>query len=315
MNRRSFIKTSIAIAAAAAIGPSKILRAEPSKRKMTIDLVCGGLGIRATLPEAVALAHRHRFESVAPDIGYLRGLSDDALEEFVADLHAKGLVWGAAGLPVEFRRDERAFEEDMKRLPDACRALQRAGVTRIGTWLSPMHSELTFLKNFKQHARRLRAAVRVMNDHGLRFGMEYVGTKMLWTSQKFPFIHTMAETKELIAEIGESNVGLVLDSWHWSMARETEADLLSLKNSDVVAVDLNDAPRGVPLEKQVDGNRELPAATGVLDMDTFVNALAKIGYDGPVRAEPFNQTLRQLPADEAAAVTAKAIRKTFALIR
>jgi sugar phosphate isomerase/epimerase len=315
LNRRNFLKTGIALVAGVAAGSSSVLRAASPERKMTIDLVCGALGIRASQVEAVDLAQRHGFESVAPDVGYLRSLTDDALKEFLADLRAKGLVWGAAGLPVEFRQDEQIFEAGMKDLPDACRALQRAGVTRVGTWLMPMHAELTFMKNLKRHARRLRAAVRIMNDHGLRFGMEYVGTKTLWASQRFPFVHTMTETKELIAEIGEPHVGFVLDSWHWSMAEETDADLLSLTNSDVIAVDLNDAPRGIPIDEQIDSNRELPAATGVLATATFVNALAKIGYDGPVRAEPFNQTLRELPADDAAAATAKAIRKAFAMIR
>ena len=37
----------------------------------------------------------------------------------------------------------------------------------------------------------------------------------------------------------------MLDSWHWYTAGDNRADLLSLKASDVVAVDLNDAPNGV----------------------------------------------------------------------
>ena len=45
---------------------------------------------------------------------------------------------------------------------------------------------------------------------------------------RFPFVHTMAEMKELIAEIGRDNVGLVLDSWHWYTAGETDADMKAL---------------------------------------------------------------------------------------
>ena len=315
LNRRRVLQAGIALGTGIALGGTGLVHGEAKKRKMTVDLVCGGLGIRATLPEAIELAHRHGFESVAPAAGYLASLSDGQMEDFLGDLKAKGLVWGADGLPVQFRYDDAQFNEGMKNLPGACKAWQRAGVTRVGTWLYPMSDELTYMQHFKQHVRRLGAVARVLKDHGLRFGLEYVGTKTLWTSKKHPFIHSMAEAKDLIAAIGEPNVGFVLDSWHWSMAGETEADLLTLKNKDVVAVDLNDAPRGVPIDRQIDSIRELPAATGVLDTVTFVNALAKIGYDGPVRAEPFNQTVKELPADEAAAVTAKAIKKAFALIR
>jgi sugar phosphate isomerase/epimerase len=60
-------------------------------------------------------------------------------------------------------------------------------------------------------------------------------------------------TWELIAEIGTANVGVILDSWHWWQAGDTEADLLTLTAKDIVSVDLNDAPAGVAKEEQQDG--------------------------------------------------------------
>jgi sugar phosphate isomerase/epimerase len=202
----------------------------------------------------------------------------------------------------------------VKQLPAAAASQQRAGITRVGTWLSPTHRQLTYLANFRQHARRLREAAKVLGDHGQRLGLEYVGPKTSWTAGRYPFIHTMAETKDLIAEIGRDNVGLTLDSWHWYNARETADDLLSLKNEDVVCCHLNDAPSGVPIDQQVDGRRELPCATGVIDLKAFLGALLKIGYDGPISAEPFSRTLRAMPAEEAVAATAAAMKKAFALV-
>jgi sugar phosphate isomerase/epimerase len=49
----------------------------------------------------------------------------------------------------------------------------------------------------------------------------------------------------------------------------------------------------------------------VIDVKTFLNALVKIGYDGPVRAEPFNAALRAMPREAAVAATATAMRKAF----
>jgi sugar phosphate isomerase/epimerase len=87
-----------------------------------------------------------------------------------------------------------------------------------------------------------------------------------------------------------------------------------LSNRDVVACDLNDAPRSVPVDQQRDGVRELPCATGVIDLKAFLSALSAIGYDGPVRAEPFNATLRTMPAEAAVAATARAMKRAFALL-
>jgi sugar phosphate isomerase/epimerase len=58
----------------------------------------------------------------------------------------------------------------------------------------------------------------------------------------------------------------------------------------------------------------LPAATGVIDTATFLRALVTIGYDGPVRAEPFNRQLNDLGNEQAVAATATAMRRALATI-
>jgi sugar phosphate isomerase/epimerase len=279
-----------------------------------MDLVCGAIGVRADQTQAIDLAHRYGFESVAPSAQFLSRLSDAEIEELLGTMKEKNLVWGSAGLPVDFRRDEERFRAGLDGLPKLAKAIQRAGGSRVNTWLRPSHDTLTYVSNFKQHTRRLGEIAKVLADHDLRLGLEYVGPKTSWTASRHTFIHTMAETKELIAEIGQDNVGFVLDSWHWYTAHENEDDLLSLTADDVVACDLNDAPAGIPVDEQMDGSRELPAATGVIDLKAFLGALVQIGYDGPVRAEPFNKKLRDMDNEPAMAATAAAMKKAFALV-
>jgi sugar phosphate isomerase/epimerase len=123
----------------------------------------------------------------------------------------------------------------------------------------------------------------------------------------------MAEMKDLIAEIGCDNVGFMLDSWHWYTAHETPADVLSLRAVDVVCCHLNDAPKGVAVDEQLDSRRDLPAASGVIDLAAFLQSLVRIGYDGPIAAEPFRPDLRDLPRDQALETVAAAMKKAFAL--
>jgi sugar phosphate isomerase/epimerase len=315
ITRRGFVKAATAACAfGAGCGSSHPLaRAEEGKRKFTMDLVCGAIGVRAQPDEAIQLAHKYGFESVQPSPAHLAGLSDGQVDELLTQLKERNLVWGAAGLPVNFRGDEATFAEGLQQLPKQADALRRAGATRVSTWLSPCHDSLTYVANFRQHARRLREVAKVLGDRGLRFGMEYVGPKTSWTAKQHPFVHTMAETKDLIAEIGLDNVGFVLDSWHWYTAHETGEDILTLAGKDVVACDLNDAPAGIPVDEQQDNTRELPAATGVIDLKTFLKALVAIGYDGPVRAEPFNKALNALDNEPAVRETSAAMKKAFSL--
>jgi sugar phosphate isomerase/epimerase len=315
LNRRQFIsRTTLAALAGSALSGRFSDAAEIKPRKMTLDLVCGNIGVSANQREAIELAARHGFESVGADGAYLAALSDDQVAELKSFMKAKGLVFGAAGLPVEFRRDEARFEESLKGLPNIAAGLQRAGVSRVSTWLTPCHDTLPYLQNFRQHAARLRAVAQVLKEHGVRLGLEYVAPKTSWASRRYTFIHTLAEMKDLVAEINTGNVGFLLDSWHWWHAGDTVADLLALKGSEVIAVDLNDAPAGVPRDEMPDGRRELPCATGMIDVGAFLKALNEIGYDGPVRAEPFNQAVNKMPREEACAATAGALKRAFAMI-
>jgi sugar phosphate isomerase/epimerase len=282
-------------------------------RKFFTVLSCGRIGVKASFRETVELALKYGFEGIDPDAGYFSGLTDDDLKKLLDELRGKNLKLGAAGLPVDFRKDAAAFSEGLKNLPAVAQLLEKAGVARVSTWIMPCSDTLTYLQNFRSHASRLRECAAILKDHGQRLGLEYVSPKTLWRSQRHPFVHTLSEIKELIVAIGTGNVGVQLDSWHWFNAEETGEDLLSLRNEDVVTVDLNDAPAGIPLDKQVDSSRELPAATGVIPVKTFLDALRKIGYDGPIHAEPFNAALRAMPRDEACAATAAAMKKALAL--
>ena len=106
----------------------------------------------------------------------------------------------------------------------------------------------------------------------------------------------------------------MLDSWHWYNAGETADDLLTLTNQDIVACDLNDAPAGLsprPAARLSAATCPRPPASST--SKPSCNALVAIGYDGPVRAEPFDAELRKLPAEQAVARTAQAMKAGFRL--
>ena len=312
-----FTRRHVLAASAGAVtlaASSNVLAATHSKRNFTADLRWGSIGVKATQTEAIDLATRHGFESVAAAPHELAKLTDSESESLVQGLKGKGLVWGSSGLPVDFRKDHATFRSDLSELPRLAKALRRAGVDRMGTWIMPCHDELTYVANFKQHADRLRECAKVLKDNGMRLGLEYVGPSTLRISKRFPFLHTMRETAELHSAIGVDNMGFVLDSFHWYTAGETADDIRALDARQIVGCDLNDARKGLRVDQQIDNQRELPMATGVIDVKSFLQALVDVGYDGPVRAEPFNKALNQLDNEPACAETSKAIHNAFALL-
>ncbi len=265
----------------------------------------GAIGVHVdSLPAGLELAARHGFAGFHFSIAEAATLGAEAVAEAAARTQVRLSAWG---FPVEFRQDQARWEQGLAQLPGWAALAARLGATRTATWIMPGSDERTYDENFRFHVERLRPAAAILADHGVRLGLEYVGPLTSRAGSKYPFAHTMDQMLELCAAVGP-NVGLLLDSWHWYTAHEAVRHLRRLAPAQVVDVHLNDAPAGLAADEQLDLVRELPCATGVIDIAGFLGSLAAIGYDGPAMVEPFSEALRQLPAEQAVARTADALR-------
>lgn len=279
-----------------------------------MSLNTGAIGVNVSQEKALECAIKHGFEAINCNSQELMKWESSKRKAFKEKLDAKEISWGSAGLPLDFRKSASTYQMGLKALPKAAKAMEDAGASRMNTWIMPTQGERTYLENFKLHKKRIKEISNILGHHGIRFGLEYVGPKTLMSRDKFSFIRTMAELKELIHAVDEDNLGIILDSFHWFCAGESEADILSLDNKDIVAVDLNDARANISADEQIDGKRELPGNSGVIDLKTFLGALILIGYDGPIRAEPFNKVLNDMEEEAALKATYQAMRKSFDLV-
>ncbi len=315
ISRRTFCRSAIAAAAALNVVKPFTQASQTNNRvKFYKNLGGGHIGVRANQTQALEYAVKYGFDSITPSVGEFENKSAAEIREWIATMKEKGVRYGASGLPVEFRRDEDRFKRDLTALPKRAEVLKQMGVTRTATWIMPGHRQLTYLQHFKQLERRFREVAKVLKDNDLRLGLEFVGPRTSRARSRFPFISTQLGMMELAEAIGTGNVGLLLDSWHWYTSHGTVEELLQLSNKDIVHVHVNDAPSGIEIDKQMDNRRQLPVTSGVIDMKGFINALVKIGYDGPVECEPFDQELRKMEDGAALQKTIESLDRLWDLI-
>ena len=259
----------------------------------------GAIGVRAgNLDEALAAAKTGGFGGVEFNPSEIADLIDSqGAEAAQARFTESGIKPAGWGLPTDWRGSEEKWQEGLAELPRFAKAAAAVGGTRVSTWIMPCSNNRPFEENYEFNVARFTPIAQILGDHGVSLGLEFIGPKTLWASQKYPFIHTMPEMLAMGREIGP-NVGLLLDCWHWYTSHGTLDDLKALKPAQVVYVHVNDGPLGVPVDEQLDGVRGLPGTTGVIDIAGFLQALRGIGYDGPVVPEPFVD-LSGLPSDEA----------------
>ncbi len=315
ITRRGFCRTTLKTAAMISLaGASTPSRAAGKQAKFYKNLGNGHIGVKADQRQALAYAAQFGFDSITPSVGELAKKTKAETATWQNLMQAKGIRYGTSGLPVEFRKDDARFQDDLARLPKQASALQKMGVTRMATWILPGHGELTYLQNFKRHERRLRRVATILRNHDIRLGLEFVGPRTSRARNRFPFICTQHGMMELVQAIDMGNVGLLMDSWHWYTSHGTVAELEKLSGRDIIHVHVNDAPAGIDVDQQVDNRRQLPVTSGVIDMKGFINTLVKIGYNGPIECEPFDNELRQMDDAQAVKKTAAALKRVWGLI-
>ncbi|MEC0226098.1 sugar phosphate isomerase/epimerase family protein [Paenibacillus alba] len=247
---------------------------------MLRGLTGAGLGKLESNEQFIELAAKYGFQAIDIDaLGLVESHGVDGAREL---LGKHGLVIGTIGLPVEWRHSEEAFLDGLPKLTQAAAAAAALGCKNCCTYVLPS-TDYKAAHFMALATRRLRTCAQILGAYGIRLGLEFVGPHHLRTQWKHPFIWTLEETLDWIDAIGESNVGLLFDAYHWYTNGLTVADIEKLRADQIVHVHINDAP-DVPLEDVRDNGRIYPGE-GVIDLAGFLQGLQRIGYKGAVAQE------------------------------
>lgn len=114
------------------------------------------------------------------------------------------------------------------------------------------------------------------------------------------FCSSLDTALALIAQCGETNVGVNLDVFHYYTGPSKFEDLALLSKENLAFVQVSDV-LGVPRELASDSDRILPGE-GDFRLEMIVRQLRAIGYEGWVSLELFNPTLWQLKPAQVAEV-------------
>jgi sugar phosphate isomerase/epimerase len=256
----------------------------------------------------VSLAADAGFEGADVELAWARAKSPNALRDLFA---SRNLRFGGWGVPFDWRGDDESKRRDgMKDLDQFAGYARALNIDACATWIMPS-SERPFIDNWNLHVERLRPIARVLANHGLRLGLEFVAPYHLRRHFKHEFIFSPGQMLELAADVGD-NAGLLIDSFHVHASGSAWEEISKIPASKIVLVHINDAP-DVRLHQLVDSQRLLPGE-GVLSLRSFLGSLRAAGYNGPVSLEVFSDALKRLDPREAArrawAATQSALKGT-----
>ena len=281
------------------------------------NLNLGAIGHALPFDQACSLASKHNFAGIDLDLGYMSKLAKAQSLQAAKDwFAATGLKPGGIGVSAKWREtdSEETFQGSLGQFAEEVNLASSLGATRCFTWVMPRSNSHDFYAHWDVTVPRLQKVARILADGGMWLGLEFVGPATLRAGQKYDFIHTMDGMRAYAAAAGmhgNNNTGLLLDCFHWYTAHASLADIEHLNPKEVVYVHVNDAAKGRGPDEQIDNEREMVGATGVIDITGFIAALKKIGYDGPVTVEPFNKAVREMSTEDAVKMTSESLDKVL----
>lgn len=131
----------------------------------------------------------------------------------------------------------------------------------------------------------IEESVRVLTQLSLIAAHYNVALAFEFLGQTSCSVQTLALADEIVKQVALSNVGLVLDSFHFYAGGSSIASIKALDPARLFIFHINDA-EDLPREQLEDRHRLLPGL-GILPLKEIVGALEGIGYDGVVSVEIF----------------------------
>lgn len=137
---------------------------------------------------------------------------------------------------------------------------------------------------------RVEEDMRWLAKHAAERGLRVAYEGMAWSTIN----PTLAAAWELVERLDEPNLGLVVDAFHLFVRDGTAAELGPLEAERIYLVQLSDLDQAADLANIADTarHRRLLPGEGRFPLESMIERLRTMGYEGPVGIEVFNDALK-----------------------
>lgn len=248
------------------------------------------------------LAAKIGYGGVDWDLGPAKAAGVDATKALFAELKIKPTITNLPmARPLPFSGEQAAFQQALPQLADDAAFCAAIGCQKMMVVLSPT-GPVPKEEHRKVVRDRLADISEVLRKSEIRLGIEFLGVQQFRVGRAGgpppnPFIWTLPDTVALAKDSG-SNLGVILDVWHWHHSGGTTADIVAAGKDQIVHVHVSDA-KPQPPEDVRDNQRVMPGE-GAIDLVGFFQALKKVGYTGGVSPEPLGRVPAEMSPEEGA---------------
>ena len=183
---------------------------------------------------------------------------------------------------------------------ELCRALQVQTLVVAGDLVGSLSQQ-----DLERASMSLGQAAVQAADFGVRLALEF--------QAEATFGNNLQPAAAIVSEVGEPNLGLCFDVFHYYLGPSKPDDLGYLSTENLFHVQLSDL-LGQPRELATDADRILPGDGDFL-LGQIVDVFRQIGYDGYVSVELMNPQVWQIPARQFGEIAMTALRSVLGQAR
>ncbi|MBL8889602.1 MAG: sugar phosphate isomerase/epimerase [Planctomycetaceae bacterium] len=252
------------------------------------NLVGEGLGVSGRQNEMIELALTYGYRGLDVDMNDMVGRATEVSQQFACQYllaAEKSLQVGSFELPIDFRVDNDKFKASLSRLDVMIEICKQLNAKRAYINI-PASSSLPFQENFERYRLRIADVADRVASCGLRIGLAFNATGEAAKRYENKFITTAEELLTLIKMIGKSNVGLMLDTWHWHLGGGTTETLKKLTADQIVAARFADFPNDISVENAKSKSRQLLKTDSNSFTVQMLRTLNQLNYEGPLASCP-----------------------------
>lgn len=178
---------------------------------------------------------------------------------------------------ITFRSRER-HAELLRECSELCEIAEQIDCDHLVVVPSPRPDGISEKGIIEESVQTLRQLSRVASGGRVKLAFEFLGPPDC-------SVRTLAQCREIISRVDRSNVGLVIDTFHFYVGDSSLDSISELDPSRLFIFHINDAENR-PKSELEDRHRLLPGL-GILPLREIWSALQNIGYDRMASVEIF----------------------------
>lgn len=241
------------------------------------------LGVTGRQSELIELAMTYGFQGLDFDaVDLLKRVQRSDFEKASRFLTSSKMRASGFEIPVDLDSDDASFEKALAALPPLAEAVGKLGGAAGVLKVPASTNRLAFPEYFEIIRKRIDRVADCFSKVNVLVGLSFSTAQEDREGKTFKFVQDVDSFLALIQACTSPSVGVVVDSYDWTVGGGTLEQLAAIPGNRIAALRVADVESVPSIAESTHAKRQVAGRFGVIDNVKFVSLLSKNGFQGPI---------------------------------